>query len=77
LKKEQSTGAVGCLPLEQSLLECLEKVRSGMRKLSLECDDLRFKSNHFLAQANLLTKSILSELESFTQAIRCLNDRSR
>jgi len=77
LKKGQSTGAVGCLPLEQSLLECLEKVRSGMRKLSFECGDLRFKSNHFLAQANLLTKSILSELESFTQAIRSLNDRSR
>ena len=77
LKKGQKTKTTIYPSPEQSLLECLETVRSGMRKLSFQCGDLRFKSNHFLVQANLLTKGILSELESFTQAIRSLNDRSR
>jgi ParB-like chromosome segregation protein Spo0J len=77
LKKEQSTGTTLCLAPEHSLLECLEKVRSGMQKLSIQCGDLSLKSNHFLAQANVLTKSILNELEGFIPAIRSLYDRSR
>ena len=77
LKKEQSTETALCLPPEQSLLVCLEKVSSDMRKLRFQCGNLSLKSNHFMAQANLLTQSILNELEDFIPAIRSLYDRSR
>lgn len=63
--------------LEQFMLKQLEAIHSGMQTLVRQGDDPKLKSAAFFAQANLLSKGILTEMESFSQTTRRLYDRSR
>jgi len=65
-----------CTQLEQRMLTALEVTQKYMRQLILKCNDTRFKSSSFYAQANLLSGGILRQIEAFTQAIRQFYDRT-
>jgi hypothetical protein len=65
-----------CTQLEQRMLTALEITQKYMRQLILKCNDTRFKSSSFYAQANLLSGGILRQMEAFTQAIRQFYDRT-
>ncbi len=66
-----------CTQRERQMLTALEITGKYMQRLILKCNDRRFKSRSFYAQANLLSGGILRQLDPFTQAIRQFYDRSR
>jgi hypothetical protein len=75
---KQSYRSVGdCTERERQMLTALEITGKYMQRLILKCNDTRFKSRSFYAQANLLSGAILKQLNPFTQAIRQFYDRSR
>lgn len=65
-----------CTERERQMLSALEITQKYMRRLILKCNDTRFKTSSFYAQANLLSGGILRQLDAFTQAIRQFYDRS-
>lgn len=65
-----------CTERERQMLSALEVTQKYMRRLILKCNDTRFKTSSFYAQANLLSGGILRQLDAFTQAIRQFYDRS-
>jgi hypothetical protein len=74
---KQSYRAGGdCTERERQMLNALEITQKYMQRLILKCDDSRFKTNTFYAQANLLSGGILRQLDAFTQAIGKFYDRS-
>jgi len=74
---KQSYRAGGdCTQRERQMLKALEITQKYMQRLILKCNDSRFKTNTFFAQANLLSGGILRQLDAFTQAIRQFYDRS-
>ena len=75
---KQSYRAGGdCTERERQMLTTLEITQKYMQRLILKCNDTRFKTNTFYAQANLLSGGILRQLDAFGQAIRKFYDRSR
>ncbi|MBT8330720.1 MAG: chromosome partitioning protein ParB, partial [Deltaproteobacteria bacterium] len=74
---KQSYRAGGdCTERERQMLTALEITQKYMQRLTLKCNDSRFKTNTFYAQANLLAGGILRQLDAFTQAIGKFYDRS-
>jgi len=74
---KQSYPAGGdCTERERRMLTALEITQKYMQRLILKCNDTRFKTNTFYAQANLLSGGILRQLDAFTQAIRQFYDRT-
>ena len=74
---KQSYPAVGdCTEREREMLKALEITQKYMQRLILKCNDTRFKTNTFYAQANLLSGGILRQLDDFHQAIRRFYDRT-
>jgi hypothetical protein len=74
---KQSYRAGGdCTERERQMLNALEITQKYMQRLILKCNDSRFKTNTFYAQANLLSGGILRQLDAFTQAIGKFYDRS-
>lgn len=74
---KQSYRAGGdCTQRERQMLTALEITQKYMQRLILKCNDTRFKTNTFYAQANLLAGGILRQLDTFGQAIRQFYDRS-
>jgi hypothetical protein len=74
---KQSYRAGGdCTERERQMLKALEITQKYMQRLILKCNDSRFKTNTFYAQANLLSGGILRQLDAFTQAIGKFYDRS-
>ena len=74
---KQSHPARGdCTELERQMLTALEITQKYMQRLILKCNDTRFKTNTFYAQANLLSGGILRQLDAFTKAIRQFYDRT-
>jgi hypothetical protein len=74
---KQSYRAGGdCTERERQMLTALEITQKYMQRLILKCNDTRFKTNSFYAQANLLSGGILRQLDAFGQAIRQFYDRS-
>lgn len=65
-----------CTQLEQQMLKALEITQKYMQRLILKCNDTRFKTSSFYAQANLLSGGILRQLNAFTQEIRQFYDRT-
>ncbi len=76
LKKQQGCEWGQCTQLEIKVLKHLESIQNLMQKLVIESGDKRLKTNIFWAQANLLTKTILNRIESFSTAILRLHDQS-
>jgi hypothetical protein len=76
LKRPYQPG-VECTQRERQVLKALEITQKYMRRLILICNDTRLKTNTFYAQANLLSGGILRQLDTFTQTMRQLYDRSR
>jgi hypothetical protein len=75
LKRSYQPGAE-CTERERQVLKALEITQKYMQRLILKCNDTRFKTNMFYAQANLLSGGILRQLDAFSQAIRQFYDRS-
>jgi len=65
-----------CTERERQMLRALEITQKYMQRLILRCNDTRFKTNTFYAQANLLSGGILRQLDAFNQAIRQFYDRT-
>jgi ParB/RepB/Spo0J family partition protein len=65
----------GCDAWERVLLGDLERVLKCQERLTKKALDERGHSPAFLAQANLLTKTVLEKATGFTEAIRMLHDR--
>ncbi len=65
-----------CTERERQMLSALEITQKHMRRLILKCNDTRFKTSSFYAQANLLSGGILRQLDAFTQAIQKFYDRT-
>lgn len=74
--KEFSKGSSGCTGIEQTVLKDLEVTIKYMQRLIYKSGDTRLKTASFSAQANLLTKGILRQMNSFENAVRQLNDRT-
>jgi hypothetical protein len=78
IRLKQSYRAGGdCTERERQMLTALEITGKYMQRLILKCNDTRFKTSSFYAQANLLAGGILRQLDTFSQAIRQFYDRSR
>jgi len=75
LKQSYRSGGV-CTERERQMLTALEITQKYMQRLILKCNDTRFKTNSFYAQANLLSGGILRQLDDFTQTIRQFYDRT-
>jgi hypothetical protein len=75
LKQSYRSGG-DCTEREQQMLSALEITQKYMRRLLLKCNDTRFKTSSFYAQANLLSGGILRQLDTFTQAMRQFYDRT-
>jgi len=75
LKQSYRPGC-NCTERERQMLKELEIVQKYMQRLILKCNDSRFKTSSFYAQANLLSGGILRHLDPFTQAIRQFYDRT-
>lgn len=76
LKQSYPAGG-NCTEWERQMLKALEITQKYMQRLILRCNDTRFKTNTFYAQANLLSGGILRQLDAFNQAIRQFYDRTR
>jgi hypothetical protein len=75
LKQFHSAGG-DCTERERHMLKALEITQKYMQRFILKCNDTRFKTNTFYAQANLLSGGILRQLDAFNQAIRQFYDRT-
>jgi hypothetical protein len=74
--KETSVAFSGCSESEKGMLRDLEIVQKYMQRVRYKNKALRFRSNGFFAQANLLTEGILRGFDGFKTAIEQLHDRS-
>jgi hypothetical protein len=76
LKERQKTSDQ-CTELERSTLKALEITLKYMQKLTARCQDPRYATGAFYAQANLLSGGIIRQIEPFSKAIRHFHDQSR
>ncbi len=74
--KQSHPAGCDCTERERQMLKALEITQKYMQRLILRCNDTRFKTNTFYAQANLLSGGILRQLDAFNQAIRQIYDRT-
>ena len=74
--KESDQTSNDCTQPERKMLKNLELTDKYMKRLIFMCKDTRFKTGSFYAQANLLSGTILIQLEAFTKEQRQFHDRS-
>jgi hypothetical protein len=77
LSQKQPPQAAACAPFEQKRLQHLERVHTGMLEFKVQPHEVGADSSAFLAQANLLCKGILDNMNPFLETIRRLYDRSQ
>jgi hypothetical protein len=77
LKQTRPPVADECSELERGTLKALEITLKYMQRLTARCQDRRYKTGAFYAQANLLSGGIIRQIEPFNKAIRNLYDQSR
>ena len=65
-----------CSEVERSMLKDLEITQKYLQRVTCKSRDVRFKTNSFYSQANLLSGGILRQIPAFTQAIGAFHDRS-
>lgn len=66
----------GCTPLEQKLLKELQLLGKYIGRVMPMCQDRRLNSRAFFAQCHLLTGNLLCAINSFSQGVKELHDRS-
>ena len=74
--RESSANTTACSELERSMLKDLETTQVYLQRVTCKSRDVRFKTNSFYSQANLLSEGILRQLPVFTQALGAFHDRS-
>ncbi|KPA10819.1 chromosome partitioning protein, ParB family [Candidatus Magnetomorum sp. HK-1] len=72
----KASSNLDCNTIEQGMLKDLESIQKYIKRIMLKIQGNQFKNNSFYAQANLLSGSILSQLDHFQKAIRIFHDRS-
>lgn len=77
LKQTRPQAADECTNLERGFLNVIEITLKYMQKLTARCQDKRYKTGAFYAQANLLSGGIIRQIEPFSKAIRNLHDQTR
>ena len=66
----------GLSQMESAMLRDLEVLLNHMQRVGAKIRNPKFKTGAFFAQAGLLTGGILRQMDSFSEAIRLLDDRS-
>ena len=66
----------GCNEFERVLLKDLQAVQKLMQRIMAKFRNDRLKSRAFYAQANLLTGSLLTKLDPFSERMKEFHDRS-
>lgn len=74
--KQTSSSQDDCTTAESGMLKDLEITQKYMQRVTYKSRDVRFKTNAFYAQANLLCGGIIRQMDLFNQAIKELHDRS-
>ena len=74
--KEASPRADAVSSSEQSLIKDLELILKYMERIILGSKNDGYKSNDFLAQANLLSGAILRQMDIFKEAVEEIHDKS-
>jgi hypothetical protein len=74
--KQTSKKADTCTKIEQAMLKDLELAQKYMQRVTFKCNETRYKTEAFFAQANLLTGGILDRMDMFTKTLRQFHDRS-
>ncbi|MGD9182481.1 MAG: chromosome partitioning protein ParB [Desulfobacterales bacterium] len=75
--KQTRQPADECTNFERGFLNVIEITLKYMQKLTARCQDKRYKTGAFYAQANLLSGGIIRQIEPFSKAIRNLHDQTR
>jgi len=74
--KKISANTPNCTEIERGMLRDLEITLKYMQRVTYKSRETRYKSNAFLAQANLLAGGILSKMDIFSKAVKDFHDRS-
>ena len=74
--KETSPRADAVSSSEQALIKDLELTLKYMQRINLGSKNDGYKSNDFLAQANLLAGAILRQMDNFKEAVEEIHDKS-
>ena len=74
--KESETAPSGCSQMESAMIRDLEIVSKYMQRVMMKTKHPKYKTKAFFAQANLLTGGIISQLDSFSTALRAFHDRT-
>lgn len=75
--KETASQSTDCTELERGMLRDLKVICQYMKRITCKCKDIRYKTNSFYAQANLLTGGIIKQMKSFGCALEEFHDRTR
>ena len=73
--KESAAEATECTKAEQSMLRELELMQSYMQRIIYRVKNDKPGTDAFHAQANLLTKGIISFMDNFSKSIRAFHER--
>ena len=73
--KESAAETTGCTKAEQSMLKELELIQSHMQRIIYRVNDYKPGTDAFHAQATLLTKGIISIMDSFSKSMRAFHER--
>lgn len=73
--KESAAETTECTKAEQSMLRELELIQSHMQRIIYRVNDYRPGTDAFHAQATLLTKGIISIMDSFSKSMRAFHER--
>lgn len=74
--KETHNPPAGLNPEEGTMIRDLELALTYIQRISAKANSLKFQTNAFFAQANVLTGGILRQTDSFIKAVQTLYDRS-
>lgn len=74
--KQPSSSDSGCTQIELRMLKELEIIQKYMQRTIYKSKDVRFKTDSFFAQANLLSGGILRQLDLFKQAMKEFHDKT-
>jgi len=77
LKNKKKQKIETCTEIEREMLKTLEILQRYIQKCILKCQDERFSSNEFFAQANILIEGIVKQMDIFSKAIKDFYDRTR
>ena len=74
--KQLKMASTGMSDREKRLITTLEIVLRYMQRFISQSNDGRMISNHFMAQANLLSGRVIRQLDAFSRGLRSFHDRT-